>query len=219
MSKVVLSAALIWGTLSTFSGAEYLNIAEFIDKASITYKTHFTVDTPLERWNLMFDNPLLIGTLWELYTFSPPYRVSRKGSGYHINDSKGIEGDLYEIYPGNDHTRVFWGNGTLKNWFIPVSLSGKALFILDYTVTQKQVLVALSIYGESGDDIITTILLKTLSPLICTFVDRRVTQNLRDLKIIISDIEHNPDKIRAVLPGEIIKDFNRLCMDEITYAR
>ena len=106
MGKVWLSAAIIWGTLCTFCNAEYLNIAEFIDNASITYNTSFTVDTTLERWNLMLDNPLLMGKLWELYEFSPPYRVSSNGSGYHIIDPKGIEGDLYEIHSGNNHIRV-----------------------------------------------------------------------------------------------------------------
>jgi len=189
--------------------AQSVNIKEFIEHASISYETMFTINTSLDMWNRMLDNPYLMGKLWEFYDFTPRYKVSMKGSAVHVIDPTGIEGDLYEIESGIN-TRIFYGKGKLKNWGIPISLLGKALFLLHYTSAENQVSVTLNIYGEGGDDMITNLILRAVSPILCMYINHRVTRNLRDLKIIIADIMHNPDRIRLSLSDEILHDFERL---------
>ncbi|MFC1692121.1 hypothetical protein ACFL1R_01290 [Candidatus Latescibacterota bacterium] len=193
----------------SFCSAGELNIEEFIDNASITYKTGFEINTTVDRWNRILDNPVLMGRLWKLYEFSPKYVISSKGTGYHIFDPSGIEGDL-EILEADDNHRIFFGKGKMKNWFVPVSLRGNAIFLLYHTVTHNRVSVKLNIFGEGGDTFLTRLLLKAISPILSMSIHRRVTNNLRDLKIIVNDIENNPDAIKPFLSGDTLKDFNLL---------
>jgi len=206
VKKVGLFIVIIRVTAGTFCHADDINIEEFIKSASINYKTSFTIDTTLDRWNRVLDNPLLIGRLWERYGFSPAYKVSINGSFCQVIDPKGIKGNLFLIQSSNTK-RIFYGIGRMKNWLIPVSLKGKALFILQYTFSNNKTSVTLDIYGEGGDNLITKLLLKAISPILMIHINNRVTYNLRDLKIIISDIDHNPDKIRNMLGDEVLHDF------------
>ena len=210
MLKSGISVIIIfWFTLSTLCYADEINIEKFIDNAFFTYKTNFTVNTTLELWNRILDNPHLMGKLWEIYNFPPPYKVSIKDSGYHIIDPAGIEGDFYEIQSGKNK-RVFSAKGRLKKWFIPVSLSGKALFVLNYTNSQNLVSVKLHIYGEGSTSILENLGLKAISPILLIYINRRVKRNVSDLKILISDITNNPDKIRPFLGSEMLENFNCL---------
>ena len=200
---------VFWFTLSTLCYADEINIETFIDNAFLTYKTSFTVNTSLELWNRILDNPHLMGKLWDIYNFSPPYKVSIKDSSYHIIDPTGIEGDFYEIESGKNK-RVFLAEGRMKKWFIPVSLRGKALFVLHYTYSQSLVSVKLHIYGEGSKSLLENLALKALSPILHISINRRVKHNVSDLKILISDITNDPDKIRPFLGSELLENFNCL---------
>ncbi len=211
IKKILLVLTIIIVTAGTLSstGTYVVDIKAFIESAVIRYKTDFTVDTTLEKWNLMLDNPLLMGRLWELYKFSPAYKVSLKDSDLYIVDPTGIKGYLFEIKSGM-YDRVFYGRGTMKNWYIPFSLRGKALFLLHHTYSHNGVSVKLSIYGDKGDNIVMNLMLKAISPILRRYINRRIMSNLRDLKIIIADIEQNPEKISRSLHGQFLDDFSRL---------
>jgi len=193
----------------TLCSARNINIVKFIDEAVIKYETGFTVNTTLVMWNRMLDNPCLMGKLWELYEFSPAYRINHKDSGFYVIDPTGIEGNLHLILSSSTG-RIYYGTGSMKNWGLPVTFRGKALFRLHHISSDDNVTVTLHIYGEGGDTLITDLLLKAVSPILRMYIDRRITRNLRDLKIIIADIMNNPDKIRAGLSGETLKNFNQL---------
>ncbi|MCE5250570.1 hypothetical protein LLG96_10175 [bacterium] len=209
MKKMTVPAMLVWISCITYSHAQTVNTRDFIDKASISYKTSFTIDATLDMWNRILNNPYLIGKLWEVYDFTPRYKVSMKGAALHVIDPTGIEGDLFVIQ-SDENNKVFYARGKLKNWGIPISLMGKVLFLLNYTGNQNSVSVTLNIYGEGGDNIVASLLLKAVSPILSRYINRRVTSNVRDLKIIVADIVNNPDKIRVSLNGDILEDFNRL---------
>lgn len=186
-----------------------LNIDEFIENASIRYEKVFTIDAPLDLWNRMLDNPVLIGKLWEIYNFTPHYLFTSKGAGIHILDPTGIEGDLVEIH-SDTFSRIFYGSGNMRNWHIPLSLKGKALFLIKHTYEHEKVSVTLSIYGEGGDTVVTRLLLKAVSPLLTYYINRRVTRNLADFEKIIDDIIHRPEKIRPRISGQFLMEFERL---------
>ena len=186
-----------------------LNIDEFISNASIRYEKTFTIHAPIGLWNRMLDNPVLVGRLWNLYDFTPQYRVTAKGAGVHILDPTGIEGDLVEIH-SDVFTRRFYGSGNMNNWHIPLSLKGKALFLIKQTAGEGHITVTLSIYGEGGDTVVTRLLLKAVSPLLTYYINRRVTRNLADFDKIVDDIVHKPEKIRPMMIGRFLNDFERL---------
>ena len=208
-NKSGLYALIILFIGITLCSARDVNIVKFIDEAVIRYETGFTVNTTLVIWNRMLDNPCLMGKLWELYEFSPAYKISRKGSEFHIIDPTGIEGNLYLILSSSTG-RIYYGTGSMKNWGLPVTLRGKTLFRLHNISSHDNVTVTLHIYGEGGDTLITDLLLKAVSPILRMYINRRITRNLRDLKIIIADMMNNPDKIRTGLSGETLKNFNQI---------
>jgi len=98
----------------------------------------------------------------------------------------------------------------MHNWHIPLSLKGKALFLIKHTYEHEKVSVTLSIYGEGGDTVVTRLLLKAVSPLLTYYINRRVTRNLADFEKIIDDIIHRPAKIRPRISGQFLMEFERL---------
>jgi len=200
------AAAVMAGSLCSASGPD---IERFIENASITYEKRFELATSLERWNRMLGDPVLMGRLWALYGFKPAYEIREEKGLYHVIDPTGIEGELSEMETSPRH-RIYAGKGKMKNWFVPVSLRGRALFILRHTGSSGRVSCVLEIYGEGGDDLVSKVLLKVVSPLLHRYIDRRVTRNLRDLEVIIDDMERNPRYVRSLLDEEYSAAFDRL---------
>jgi len=206
--RYVVSALLLSGVASTAAvprpcRADGVNIERFIRDAGISYTRSFVLNTTLDRWHRILDNPVAMGALWERYGFQPAYRVSPAPGGFSVVDPTGIEGILTEIPSSRGGRRIFYGGGRMRNWFLPVSLSGKALIIVEQAARSDSVAVTVGIYGEGGDDAITRLLLKVISPVLTRCIDRRVTGNLRDLRFIVADMERAPSKISAVLDGEV----------------
>jgi len=109
-----------------------LDIDAFIKGAFLTYETDFTMPTSPERFGRMLDDLFIMGALWEAYGFSPRYKVVRMGTVWHVVDPTGLEGNLRTV-EASSHHRTLIANGRLKNWFIPKTISGRALFFLRYT--------------------------------------------------------------------------------------
>ena len=205
----LLAVFIVCCLAGTLSPADSVNIEKFVENAFIEIENEFSLDTSLKLWNRILDNPFLMGRLWKMYNFYPQYEVSIKGSGFHVVDPTGIEGDLFELRKDNNN-RILLADGTLKKWFIPKNLRGRVLFLFNYTNSRNQVLVKLSIYGEEGSTIADKIMLKVISPVLRIYINRRIKRNLNDFRILLADIVNNPDKISAQLNGRILDDFNLL---------
>jgi len=199
--------------LPGLSLSEEIDIPRFIETASIVYEKQFEIEGTVDTLNRMFANPVLTSEIWRLYDFSPPYLVNTNDSGYRVVDPTGIRGDLVLIR-NNRGMRIYMGNGRMKNWFVPFSLRGKALFIIRYRQVGGSLLCSMNIYGESGSDLLSKILLKAVSPLLHKGIDKRVTRNLRDLRILTSDIERNPENIRPLLDPRSVEAFDRLFVEK-----
>ncbi len=108
-----------------------LDIDRFIDGAFIKYETVFPLPTTPERFGRMLDNLFVMGALWDAYGFSPRYRVVRLGTVWHVIDPSGLEGILRTV-DASVNQRTLIANGKLKNWYIPKTITGRALFFLRY---------------------------------------------------------------------------------------
>ena len=212
MIRTIMFAVLICG-LCSYSYGSSVNIVDFIDKASIRYQKQITVNATLDLWNRILSNPLLVGKLWDIYQFSPHYKVTKKGSGVHIFDPTGIEGDLVEIH-SDKYKRIFIANGKIKNWYIPVSLKGRVLFLIHQAYDRNRVSVTINIYAEEGDTLMTKLLLKALSPVLRYYINKRVTRNMNDLTTIVDDIVSRPDSIRSKMNSRFLNEFNQLLITE-----
>ncbi|MBT4482596.1 MAG: hypothetical protein HOC71_02845 [Candidatus Latescibacteria bacterium] len=205
----LLAVFIVCCLVGTLSPADSVNIEKFVENAFVEIENEFTLDTSIELWNRILDNLYLMGRLWKVYNFYPQYEVSIKGSGFHIIDPTGIEGDVFELQKGNNN-RIFLASGTLKKWFVPKNLRGRVLFLFNFPNSRNQVLVKLNIYGEEGSTIADKIMLKVISPVLRIYINRRIKRNINDFRTLLADIVNNPDKIRAQLSGRILDDFNLL---------
>jgi len=200
----VLAGAAVFAT-STFS----LDTDQFIRDSSIRYEKRFTVGTSLERWQRILDNPALMAELWRLYDCKPHYRIESKEGTYTIIDPTGIQGSL-SLIALSPVQRTYFGKGKMKNWFIPISLKGSALFFVESRQEIGSVTVRFRVYGEGGDDLFTRMLLKAVSPVLTSYIDRRVTRNVADLSRIIDDMEKKPDEVRESLSEQRKGEYNLL---------
>ncbi len=201
---VVFVALAACVSAAVSGAADTLDIDGFIAEAGISCSRTFVLETTVERWNWMLDNPVAMGILWNRYGFEPAYRVIRADEGFTVIDPTGLRGELREV-PATGGERIFHGAGYMKNWFVPVSLTGTALIIAEHKEMPQGVAVGLSVYGEGGDDRITRVLLKLISPVLTRFIGRRIDSNVKDLATIVDDMEHDPGKIRRYLFGVAVK--------------
>jgi hypothetical protein len=186
----------------------YIDSEKIIKNSCLQYETKFNIDITLEQWNRVLDNIYLMGKLWEIYGFTPRYKVSTRGSDFHIVDPTGIEGDLIEVSQSKNK-RIYYARGKMKHRGLPFVVTGKVLFLLDYSYSRGTVSCRLSIYGEGSGTAI-DLLIQAVSPVLKVFIHKRVKNNVRDLNILVTDIMQNPTKIRASIPAGLIGDFDRL---------
>lgn len=189
--------------------AANVDTGRFIEEASVEYTGHFHVSTGIGTFEAMLDDPVLMGRLWEMFECKPAYRISSQSGMYHIIDPSGIEGMLSLIEVSNG-ARTYIGKGRLKNWYMPVSLKGRALFFLDYTAVGDSVALKFTVYGEKGDTAAIRLLLKAVSPLLRHSIDKRAKQNMVDLNRICRAIAGDPDNIRRNLDIFAAQAFDRL---------
>ena len=212
MARIFVCAILLYGQYSYCYGSP-VNIGDFIDNASIRYQKKITVNVTLELWNRILNNPFLVGKLWEIYQFSPHYKVTKKGAGVHIVDPTGITGDLVEIH-SDTYKRIFIAKGKMKNWYIPVSLKGRVLFLIHQAYELNRISVTINIYAEEGDTLLTKLMLKALSPVLRYYINKRVTRNMNDLTVIVDDIVSRPDSIRSKINDSFLEEFDLLLRTE-----
>jgi len=186
-----------------------IDIGRFIERASIRHETTFELKTSLERWNRMLDDPVLMGRLWDLFECKPPYRVGIAGAAIHIIDPTGLTGTVRAIEqtPGR---RLYLADGKIKNWFMPVSLTGQAIITLEHEPAPGGIRIGLGLYGEEGNNRATRLLLKAIGPILSRFIARRAAWNIEDLSGIVTGIENDPAGIRERLPDVWRGSFDRV---------
>ena len=208
-----ITVLLVFTALSVFPGSArpesvpaVIDTVRFIEDSCLNYATAFTLKVSPAVWERVVDSPYLFGKLWERYGFEPPYRLVRWGSVIHLIDPTGLEGDLFTV-SADDSTRVFCGDGRMKNWGIPFGVRGRALFVLTYTAGEESVDARLRIFGE-GTGTFTDIIIKMCSPILKYYINRRITGNLRDANVILADIALRPAEIRSMLDDGLRREFD-----------
>ena len=203
--------AVCSATVATAATAEIeaIDVGRFIDTASIRHETTVVLGTSVERWNRMLDDPALMGQLWTVYEFRPEYRVRLAGTAIHVVDPTGLTG-LVRVLERSPGHRLYIADGRIKNWFIPVSLTGLGLILMDHEPCDGGMQVRLGFFGEEGGNRATRLLLKIVGPIFNRFIAKRVERNIADLQVIIDDMESDPGSVRARLPEAWRGSFDRL---------
>jgi hypothetical protein len=188
---------------------EKIDISKFVAGAFLKYETGFSLPTTPERFGRMLDDLFFMGALWEAYGFTPRYRVVRIGTAWYVIDPSGLEGIISTV-DVSSLQRTLIANGKLKNWFIPMTITGRALFILAYERTPGGITVRFTVYGEGSDSRMEQVMLKAISPILCHYIGHRVERNFRDLCTIVADLEKNPTEITRKLNGILVAELNRI---------
>ncbi len=209
MRRLFLIAAIFLSLAgSVLSQAAEVDVPAFIKEAGVSYEADFSVDAPLDVWEKILDNPYLVGKLWKVYRFWPRYEMAKKGSGVYVTDPSGLEGRVVGIRTARN-TRVFYGEGRMNHWAIPVDATGRALFFFRYGADGDRIRGRVTVY-VSGDRDFTNFLLKVGSFIMRYFIEERFKNNFQDMQKILSDIRKDPDRIRGKLKEEDLKEFNKI---------
>ena len=187
---------IIAGTETVRAGK--VDMAAFIKSSPIRYTRDFTLPCPQPLWEHILDNPVFMGLVWRAYGFDPPYMITARPGGFHIVDPGGLEGDL-SLIESTRQQRTYIATGVIKNWGIPFSFRGKALFILNHGERDGETIITFSVYGDRGDNRVTNFMLHAISPLLTRLIHRRVARNIRDMGILVSDLQNHPDIVRTKL--------------------
>jgi hypothetical protein len=200
----IIVAIVFFGT--TLVWADDVNIKEIINNPTVTHKNDFSIEVSLEIWNRILDNPYLIGRLWEIYGFQPPYKVTRVNSGLHVTDPTGIIGEIRQVGL-SDRSRTFYGIGKFDHWAVPSFFTADCVFIFECKKDRDKLLGEVKIFMQ-GNNGISRLVMYIFSGTLSSHIDSRFKNNLEDMKKIIRDIANDPDKVREVLTGPLLDDFN-----------
>src|ERR1700694_3594316 len=110
--RAIFVAAVLSPALAAEAGAaappNRASVAEtVVASPDITYQIPFVINCSEATWRKVLDNPWLMGQLWNVYGYSPAYKVSTAGDGLHIDDPTGLVGDLWLVRNGLDERRYF----------------------------------------------------------------------------------------------------------------
>ncbi|MDI9571325.1 MAG: hypothetical protein QM278_11550 [Pseudomonadota bacterium] len=175
--------------------------------ATVEYQTDFVVAVPLETWETFLAHPLLMARLWNVYSFQPAYEVKDQKEGVLVLDPSGIRGTLTltECRPTG---RCLYGQGAVDHWAIPSFISAEGLFCFRYAGEDRQVR---GVFAASmrGDNKTTDLLMKLFRGKVKSLLRRRFVNNLEDMKKIVADIVHNPERVRGRLAGGDLEEFDK----------
>lgn len=210
--ELAVKGLLLWVCLTILSCAAHPCHADntvktriLVEKATITYRTDFSVDSSLNVWNKVLDHPLLMGKLWNLYNFQPAYQVMKAKEGVKIVDPTGINGEI-SVSASSANSRTFYGRGAIDHWAVPSFISAESVFQFRYQGDGQRIKGKFEVYLR-GDNNISDFLMKLFSGTLKGFLHSRFTNNMGDMQKIIFDLLHNPEEIRERLNGESLNDF------------
>jgi len=205
-SLLLTMVAFIFLGTSLVQAYDFL-IEEVINNPTVTYKKDFGVDVTLETWNKILDNLHLIGQIWEINKFQPAYKVTKIDSGLHIDDPTGIIGDIWQVGQ-SEHARTFQSVGKFDHWAVPSFFTANGVFIFEYRMDKNMLLGEVKI-SLRGNNSVSRFVMKMFSGVLINHIDNRLKNNLEDMKKIIEDIVNDPDKVRKILTGRLLDDFNK----------
>lgn len=172
-------------------------VAEVIGNPSILYRKAFRLEARAEVWERALDNPFLMGQIWAFYRFQPPYQVIQTDDGVHIVDPTGITGDLRQI-ESSHFARVFYGRATFNHWSVPSFFAADGVIVFGWEQMPDFIAAEVKIFMR-GNNWISRAVMKMFSGILLRRIDSRFMRNLESLRIILRDIEYNPQKIREGL--------------------
>ncbi len=184
------------------------HVEEVINAPTVTCKKPFSIDVTLDTWNKALDNPCLMGQLWAIYEFKPPYRVTRTDAGIHVSDPLGITGDIRQVDP-SDHSRTFYGAGSFDHWAVPSFFTASGVVIFEYNTDREKLSGEVTIFMR-GDNGISRFVMNIFSGILTRRINNRIESQLENIKMIIQDIVNDPQKIRVALTSQVLSNFDRV---------
>ena len=178
--------------------------------AAITFVGNYVVRCPHELVQKALDHPVLMGALWANYGYAPKYEVSglAEPGAVHVVDPTGIVGDLWPVQR-KGHSRVYLAAGKIDHWAVPALNGGRAVFAMETVAQDSLTRVKVEVFLEPDSDLASA-LLWFLQPLAVKHIDNRITLNFKDTARILETIHRRPEKVRARLKGELLKEFERV---------
>ncbi len=206
-SLLIMIICLLFPAVSPVQALE-LPVGEIIETPTTTYQKTFSIDTTLPIWEKAMDNPSLMGQLWVIYGFRPPYRVTRTNAGIHVSDPQGIIGDVRQI-DRSDRSRTFCATGSFNHWAIPSFFTASGVVIFAYEAGSKGITGVVELFMR-GDNGISRFVMALFSGILARHIDNRIGSTLENMEEIILDITHNPQSVRDRLTGRMLRDFDRV---------
>lgn len=197
--------ALLLFTAPPCHADNILKTKSLMEKATISYRIDFSVDSSLIIWNKLLDHPLLMGKLWNLYNFQPAYEVTKTKDGVKVVDPSGIIGEI-SLTDSSPHSRTFYGRGEIDHWAVPSFISAEGVFLFRHQEDGQHVKGSFEVYLK-GDNDVADLLMKLFSGTLKAFIHSRFTNNLEDVKKILFDLRYRPEEIRKRLYGNYLEDF------------
>lgn len=149
--------------------------------------------------DMFLENPMILARLWEAHGFSPRYKVRPQGSGIHVDDPTGIQGDVYPVEKaGNQRVWVAFGN--LNHALVP-SFQGRMALVVTTEPSGPGVTLHVALYIRT-DSRALGFLASTLFPLVRARVEHRMTANAADFATILAEVSADPQKAAACLSKE-----------------
>ncbi len=204
--SVTIAALLFLG--ATLVQAYEAQVEEVINIPTLTCKKDFSVDATFEIWNRVLDNPQIIGQLWDIYKFQPPYKVTGTDTGFHVSDPSGITGDIRQVGQ-SDRARTFYGTGRFDHWAVPSFFTADGIIMFEYRTDRDRVSGEVNIFMR-GDNGISRFAMKIFSGILTRRINNRLETHLENMKKIIEDIANEPHKLRDALTGQLLNDFDRV---------
>lgn len=202
---VVLSAALA-AQAGAAAPPNRAGVAESVAASpDLTYQIPFTINCSEAIWRKVLDNPWLMGQLWNVYGYSPAYKVSTAGDGLHIDDPTGLVGDLWLVRNGLDERRYF-ATGQLNFRAVPFFNSGQAVTIVRSLAAAQQIRGNLQLYIRADRAVGRAVVWAGRS-LVQGKVEARVRSNLHDAVRLVEQIASSPDVVLRQLQGPAAETF------------
>jgi len=184
------------------------HVEEIINTPTVTSKKAFEVDTTMELWNRVLDNPCLMGQLWEIYEFKPSYNVTKTSTGIHVAGSLGITGDVRQVAQ-SDHARTFYATGRFDHWAIPSFFTANGVVMFEYKGSGDRPSGEATIFLR-GNNGISRFVMRIFSGTLTRRINNRTDSTLENMKEIIRDIVNDPVKVRDALTGQLLNDFDEV---------
>ncbi len=183
------------------------SIQEIMDNPTVACERPFGFDVPLVIWERLLENPYIMGKLWEIYLFSPYYRVVKTAGGMHISDPSGIEGDIRQVGKSDGHV-TFYGTGTFDHWAVPSFFTASGVVIFEYKEASEGFCGNVNIFMR-GDNLISRFVMKLFAGSISSRIGNRMGSTLKNVEKMMADIANNPKGLREKLPDDLLNYFDK----------